>query len=171
MQSNDDPLEDAAVGETRTVTHEQVYHGVDHEPRAFRGTDRAGAASIRDVEIVERDDAADDLRVTWDGDVTKTLPRGWDDHTRVPDDESRSRQWLGTAARILFSVAVTGLVTIAVMNTVFQGLAGKTIEVESAMLPSTVELALVVVGILGIAMVFVWAASGGLPPRTGAGQR
>jgi len=87
-----DPLEDAAPGETVRVVESKELHEVNYTPRVYFGTDRdASDIELANAEIVDGDDGEGQMiRLTWEGDVTKTVPRlpaWWDDGLGFdPDD-------------------------------------------------------------------------------------
>jgi hypothetical protein len=122
----DDPLEGADVGETRHVERSKHFHGINFEPQDFFGSDRLGDAKITNVEIVENGDGqADDFIVTWEGDVTKTLPRRWDEcrEPRTAEEETRARRraWLRRAAKTASLAIPLGIAT-AVTYHIMSGL-------------------------------------------------
>lgn len=170
-----DPLEGADVGETRTVRETKTLHGINMEPDVYYGSDRFGETRIADVEVVRGDDGeADDIRVTWEGDVTKALPRRWDycrePRTAAEERAATRKKWLGRAAKavgFLLPVGVATLVASHVMN----GLSGDlTINGEPMVAPTAVELVPLVVMVMGLAAFFAWAVSGGIPPMRGVGR-
>jgi hypothetical protein len=122
----DDPLEGADVGETRHVERSKHFHGINFEPQEFFGSDRLGDAKITNVEIVENGDGkADDFIVTWEGDVTKTLPRRWDEcrEPRTPEEETQARRWKWLRRGIqAVSVAVPMAIAVGVSHYLMQGL-------------------------------------------------
>lgn len=171
---SDDPLEGAAVGETRTVTHEETFLGVDFEPREFWGTDRVSDASIQEVEIIEHDDRADDLRVVWEGEVTKTLPRNWDDVSQTPPtaSEKTARRLARYASKLIPVVVVAGAFALAmnITNAVFEGadISVNGEPIVPAPEPS-IWITVALFGLLG--WIIIYAVSGGLPRPTGGNRR
>jgi len=120
--TDDDPLHGADVGETRTVTETQELYTVDFEPEAFWGTDRYSKRDITNVEIVETDDGSEVIRLTWEGEVTKTLPYRWDHlHTDTTKaDERGLTGWKKYALKFgvgyVLPLGITGIVAHHVMN-------------------------------------------------------
>jgi hypothetical protein len=126
MSGTDDPLDGADVGETRHVERSKHFHGINFEPREFYGSDRLGDASITNIEIVENGDGkADDFIVTWEGDVTKTLPRRWDEcrEPRTAEEEANAqkRKWLRRGIQTI-SVAVSMAIAVGVSHYLMSGL-------------------------------------------------
>jgi hypothetical protein len=126
MTDTEDPLEGADVGETRHVERSKHFHGINFEPRELHGSDRLGDATITNIEIVEGDDGeADDFVVTWEGDMTKTLPRRWDScrEPRTPEEETqaRRRKWLRRGIQTI-SVAVPMAIAVGVSHYLMRGL-------------------------------------------------
>lgn len=127
MQSDeDDPLRHADVGETKTVRESKYFHGINYEPRVFHGSDRQGRSEIVDVEIVQNEHGEHDFKVTWEGDLTKRLPRNWDQAneplTAEQERRARRRKWLGrivTAGVILLPFGIAILATDAFMHLFF----------------------------------------------------
>lgn len=123
--SENDPLDGADVGETKTVERSKTLHSATYEPGVYYGSDRIGSAEIADVEIVEDEYGEDAIRVTWEGDLTKALPPNWDHH-REPVTERELRQerrkkWkgrAGRAAQILIPAAICVGIAAHVMNTI-----------------------------------------------------
>jgi len=105
----DDILEGAAVGETRTVTREDTFHSIDYEPREFWGTDRISDVRIADIEIVDNENGTDDFKVVWEAEVTKTLPRNWDSAAapRTEEDERRDERRSKMVRAASFGVTLT----------------------------------------------------------------
>ena len=114
VESDTDPLEGAAVGETRTVRvtdHDSPWYRTATD--VFSGSDR-DCGPIRLVDArVEGDPGNEDLILEWEVDVTKQLPRGWDrpitDHPRYVRDQpqttkQRARHLVGKALSIVLPV-------------------------------------------------------------------
>lgn len=100
----DDPLDGADVGETRTVRRSTTLHGIDMEPQEFWGSDRLADRRIADAEVVENSEGDPiDVALTWEADLTKTLPPRWD-YCRDPRTEeeeaaARRKKWLGRSKK------------------------------------------------------------------------
>lgn len=112
----DDPLDGADVGETRTVRESVDLYTVDFEPDVFYGSDRFSDTEIADVEVAENEHGDRKLVVTFEGEVTKALPRRWD-RAREPLTEreertARRREW------VMKALATGGLLAPAVVATV-----------------------------------------------------
>lgn len=155
-----DPLEGADVGETRTVRRSKTLYGMDMEPMEFFGGDRQQDVRIADVEVVEdeRDGYCDDVRITWEADLTKTLPRNWDrcNEPRTADEERQERRWkwIGRglkAAGILLPFAGAAWIATYLTNAT---LAGMTIDGEPVQ-PVGVEAALPVMALAVLLVVYI----------------
>lgn len=134
--ARDDPLDGAAVGETRTVRKSKTLSGINFEPRAFYGSDRQGRPRIVNVEVVtdEHDDDVDDVRVTWEAEMTKCLPPRWDecDEPRTPKEarhERRSR-WIGRVMGVI-SGMVPFVIAALIGLTTTNALADRSSNVEA----------------------------------------
>ena len=171
--TDDDPLAGAAIGETRTIRRSKTLSGIDLEPREFWGSDRQRDVSIADVEIVsdEHDDDIDDIRVAWEGEVTKTLPPRWDQCNEPrTDDERRDERRTRWAKKIIAAALLLVPIGIASVATYYlmQGLSGSmTINGEPVTAPTPVELAASFALLMGITLVILWGIKGGLPRRRG----
>lgn len=111
----EDPLEGADVGETRHVSESKHFHGINYEPDSLWGSDRVGDISITEIEIVENDEGNDDFVVTWEADLTKRLPRRWDEcrEPRTAEEETQARRskWLRRAGRFAALAIPMGIAT------------------------------------------------------------
>lgn len=172
-----DPLDGAAIGETRTVRESKTLHGINFEPLVYAGSDRQGMAEIVDVEIVkdDRDGYCDDIRVTWEGDITKTLPPRWDQcnepRTEKEHKTAKRKKWIGrviTAVAAILPVAIAVAITIPVTERVFDG--SLTINGEPMTMPSVWEILPMLGLILLLVGIIFWGVRGGLP-RPGPGGR
>lgn len=178
MSESDDPLDGAAVGEKRTVRRSKTIHGINFEPMAFVGQDREGDVHIVEVEVIESDeDGCDDIRVTWEAEMMKTLPRRWD-HCREPRTETerkeaRRKRWLRRGAKAA-AVLIPGGVSMAVALVVMNRVAGEmTINGEPVFVDGMAWVSMLglMASVSIIAWISKWAVEGGIPPRMGAGRR
>lgn len=159
-----DPLDGAAVGETRTVTRSKTVDTFDMEPREFWGSDRQRDVEIADVEIVTNErDGLDDIRVTWEAEVTKRLPRRWDEcdepRTAAERRSERRSKWLGRvgqAVGFVFSIAFVSTVAAIITRWTFDGSA--TINGQPLTAPSVPTMAGMLILVICLAGVFIWAA-------------
>jgi hypothetical protein len=62
QSGDDDPLEGADIGETRTVKREQTLHGINYTPNEYFGGDRNSDVELTDVEIIEAEDGIHDIK-------------------------------------------------------------------------------------------------------------
>lgn len=151
-----DPLDGAAVGETRTFQHETRVDTVSRLPPKYCGTDRDIDVSVADVEVVDsaHPDDPEDVRITYDVEATKYLPRRWDQcqepRTEREERQARRKRWskfaLEASVTLVTIGAVVGLGT-HITNKVTTGLTvgGETVDPIGPMVPVTVFVA---VGIL-----------------------
>jgi hypothetical protein len=164
MPSDDeDPLEHADVGETVTVTREKTLHSINFDPDVYYGGDRVGESDVVDARLVENEYGNHDIVVTFEGDLTKTLPRRWDqcEEPRTEREEQREqkRQWrkkwsrrLSLAIGTVISIVVATFVTHRVMSRV----AGEP-PYEEITAPGLGEVAGMAGGLLLFALFTMWA--------------
>jgi hypothetical protein len=117
MTDSDDPLAGADIGKTVTVEHEtDLWLGAVPGSDVVRGPDRDADYQLADAEVVADEYGDRMLRVTVASDVTKQLPRNWDQEPREPTPEpfeggSRLKRvgglLLGAAISIGGAVALT----------------------------------------------------------------
>lgn len=167
---DDDPLDGADVGETRTVRRELYLHGVDMEPVEFYGMDRSADIRIADLEVCENSEGEPrDVRITWEADVTKHLPPRWDQATEPRTVEemrvARRTRWLKTAARALAVLLPVGI-ALGVAYWMMQGLDGSvTINGEPLRPPPVLETLPVVLLVVVIVWLISWGVRGGFPGK------
>lgn len=167
---NTDPLNGKDVGETVTVTESKTLHSINFTPDVYFGSDRFGDVEISDVEVIEGDEGeAEDIRITWEGDITKQLPRRWDYHrdpvTQEEKSQQRKKKWLSRGAAAL-SLIVPSAVAVFIATRVMNSIAGKmTVNGQAMTAPSTAETATVMGVILLLAAVIVYGMKGGLPGK------
>lgn len=132
MASDEDPLEHADVGETQTVTREVTINTIDYSPYVYYGTDRIGDADAVNAELVETDDGYHDVVLTFEGEVTKTLPYRWDycEEPRTEDEEQREqkRQWRkkwGRRVSVAVGFLIPAVVATFVTNSIMSRVAGQ----------------------------------------------
>ena len=118
----DDPLRNADVGETKTVRESVELHTINFSPNTFYKTDRIGACEAVDVEIAEDEDGSETVVVTFEGEVTKILPRNWDKsrepRTATEEKQARRTAWkrkVGTAAMFLIPAGVATFIASRMM--------------------------------------------------------
>lgn len=169
----DDPLDGADVGETRTVRRSKTLHGINFEPCEFYGSDRQADIRITDLEVVEdeREGYADDVRITWEADLTKRLPRNWDRHTEPvtagEKRQQRRKKWLGRIAQAA-ALAIPFGIASAIAAYTAQGLEGMTINGEPMTVPPFVELLPALLLVFGLAGLIMWTIRGGFQGRVRA---
>lgn len=170
-----DPLKNADIGETARVRKSKTLYGIDYTPREFFGDDRITAdISIVDVELLDNDDGAEDIRITWEGDVMKRLPRRWDYHaeplTETENRQARRQKWkrrLGQAIAVVVPLGFSFFIAMRVM----EQLAGKmTINGESVTPPSPETMAITFGFIVVISAVMMWGMNGAFPRGTGGNR-
>lgn len=153
---NSDPLAGADVGETRTVQESVELHTIDFEPDVFWGSDRIGSPEIESVDVVEDDHGDEMLVVSFEGELTKTLPRRWDSYreplTPAEEKDARRKRWarkaLG-AGTVIAPMGIALLVSTRLMNS----MAGVTINGEPVQPPGIES----VLGVFAFALFVVWA--------------
>lgn len=171
-----DPLRHAAIGTTVVHRESKTLHSINYTPSTYFGSDRIpGDIDIVDVELVETDDdsCGPDIRITWEGEITKKLPRNWDSHpepvTETERRHARRQRWLGRIGRVagvVLPMAVAGWVTLMVMDM----LAGSmTINGEPVTAPAPGEFAAVFGTITVIGLLIMWGLRSGLPGMANAG--
>lgn len=162
--TDEDPLRHADVGETKTIRQQKTLHGINFEPDVFYGSDRFGDARIVDVEILEddRDGYADDVRITWEGEITKRLPERWDYCRQPRTDAERSaarrKKWIRRitrAAPLMFGV----LLAVAIGTAVMGGLADVTVNGDPLVALSIYNFIGILAFVLGFAGFIAWAAA------------
>lgn len=171
MTDRGDPLYGADVGETRTVTRSKTLHGINFEPREFYGTDRQADIRVADLEVVEDDEGNEhNIRITWEADLTKNLPRRWD-YCREPrtDEEqatARRKRWLGKVAKAGALMLPFGIAT-GLALWIMPAFEGVTINGEPMAAPSPVATTAVMLLVAGMAGLLFWAIREGPPSRVG----
>jgi len=131
MASDDDPLDGAAVGETRTDEHTVTLSTVTYTPSEWYGTDRDVEMSVADVEIVDADhpDDPECVKVTYEAELTQHLSHNWDyckePRTETEEQREQKRQWrkkwgrrVSLAIGTLIPIVVTVFVTDGIMSRV-----------------------------------------------------
>jgi len=164
-----DVLDGADVGETRHVRQTDEFP--IYRPDEFSGSDRQTDAEPVDLELIQTEYGGYDLCVTWEGDVTKRLPRNWDQCREPRTDAERKRArravWkrrVGAVLPIAFALGLSTLIAARIMNEV----AGSaTINGEPLFAPTVADLAVPVGLIVVIAYILIWAMSGGMPRMWG----
>jgi hypothetical protein len=114
MSETDDPLEGADIGETVAVENQsELWLGelADHDQTA--GSDRYATHELADAEIRTDEYGDKHLVVTVESEVTKKLPRRWDDCREPRTDEeaqqARRRRWIGGILKHGSTVAIFGI--------------------------------------------------------------
>lgn len=168
--NSEDPLEHADIGETKTVHHTKTIRLINYTPDVYFGGDRIiDNLEVDDVKLVEADDGGKDIEVTWEGDVTKRLPRNWDKHN-VPITEkekkaARLKKWkqrLAVPVITLLGMGASTLVAFQIMNTV----AGEIVINGEPLPPPTPGSIFFIFAITVVIYVFViWTARGALPRK------
>lgn len=170
-----DPLEGADVGETAEVTGVMETWVGDYRLEGMEGSDR----HINDIDV-EAETYTDEhgehmIRLTFDGEVMKTIPRRWD-YSRDPLTEeeeqvARRRKWLGRVAGVAEFVLPFGFSLWLAMQ-VMNAISGEmTINGEPITAPTFVELAPVVVTVFILSAVIMYGLQGGFPGGFYGGAR
>jgi len=155
----DDPLDGADVGETKTIRESVELHTIDFEPDVYRGSDRFVDSEIESVDVIEDEYGEKKLVVNFEGEVTKALPRTWD-YSREPltEQEQKAEQrkkWLRklliTGVPTVGTLAIGTVVTYHVMDAL--SASGMTINGEAVQTPGIWSFVLV----LGLAVFIIWA--------------
>lgn len=168
VEDDTDPLRHAAVGETIKVEESRVLHAINYEPDEFYGVDRERKdIRISDLEVIETD-TGEDIRITWEGEVTKTLPPRWDYRDEPVTDSEKARErrqkWISRGLTTL-GLVVPLVVSTFVASTLMNALDGQmTINGDPFTAPPTFVPVLVVAMLVFLAWVVQWAAKGGIPP-------
>lgn len=173
-QEHSDPLDGAAIGETVTIRESVDLPVINFSPDVYFGSDRFGDCDVAGLELVEDADGHEAVRVVFEGEVTKQLPRRWDYHREpVTAEEKRAhwrKTWLkraGQAAAFVLPFAFAGLIATRVMN----GLAGVTLNGEPMAPASGTDIWLSVVPILVVAALIAYGLQGGFPGTVRGGHR
>lgn len=161
--TDDDPLEHADVGQTESIEEDVTIWQRRHEPNVFEGRDRVGDAEITDVEFVEDEYGERCLKLTYRGEVTKTLAPNWD-HCEEPRNAAEAKQqrratWaqkLATGIGIAFGLFVIPAISVVFVN---DALSKITINGESAGGVSWFGYGLLVTLVLLLLAVRRWVAS------------
>jgi len=132
VSDQNDPLEGAAVGETRTWEHQVTVDTVEMLPReAFGGDRELQRAEVADVEVVPADhpEDPDDVRIRYEVETTKHLPPRWDrcnePLTAAEQKRERARTWgrrIGRAMPVLVVLMVSTAFSVALTNELTQSL-------------------------------------------------
>lgn len=162
-----DPLEGADVGETREFGGAYEVWASDLPKRRYFGDDRDTDVDVTDIEVFEKDDGETVVAIHYDGEVTKLLPRNWDEckEPRTVAERTRARRqlWARRAAKATPIVFVTG-VWLAVMSVVYPTISRVSMELSGASTaPSFLDVVPGVVLIFIVAGLILWALSGGAP--------
>lgn len=163
-----DPLKNADVGETVTLRKSKTLHTINYTPEEYFGSDRfAGNIEIVDIEIVEGDYDDKDIRVTWESDVTKRLPRRWDYHAEPVTEEehrqARRQKWMrraGKAAAVFVPAGIATALSVELTGRIAEQM---TINGEPMAAPSPAATVGVVGVIMLLALVIHYGLSGGFP--------
>lgn len=170
MSSADsDPLEGADIGETVHVEQEETFRA--NVPLELIGNDRLTDAEVVDIELT--DDR--EVTITWEADLTKTLPRRWDEcrepRTDAERKQARRRKW----ARKLAPVATNALVfaiASAVAYRVMRTVSGEiTINDQPMTVGGPVEILGPMFLIALLVLVIGYGFRGWLPRRTGGARQ
>ena len=171
MIDDADPLADADVGETVTVTTtEEIWLG-QLESEHASGTDRFADRRVSDVEVVTDEYGEQYLAITVDSDVTKRLPHAWDTASAPRTDSERRKARLqrwGSRVATLLPLVVTGTVAIAVTNRLMSDLTGE-VTINGEPLAYTPADLVPVAGLVLVVFMVVLAIPY-LPGRVGGGR-
>lgn len=167
-EDESDPLDGADIGETVAVREPMTLHAINFShPDVFRGSDRYGYPDIADVELVENDEGYHDIRIIWEGEVTKQLPRRWDRRaepvTEREKRQARRRTWakrIGGALSFLLPWALVVGVAWHVMGAVSSNM---TINGEPMAAPDPTSFAVTAGLVVVLAAIIHWGVNGGFP--------
>lgn len=170
----DDPLRNANVGETFEVSEDVEFSVWGYRPDvAYSGRDRESDVAPVDAEVVGSE-GNEEIRVTFEGEVTKTLPARWDKcdepRTRREKIQAKRRKWVGWSIQAI-SVTLPLMIAFFVFNQVQQAVSGVTIGGEPSDVPLIIEIFPVVVMVLLLAIVIYYGVFKGALPRPGPGGR
>jgi len=168
MNDNDttDPLKNADIGTTERIERTITVHGVDVASGDCFASDRiCGEIAVDDVQVVENEYGNEAVEITVAADVTKQLPKRWDQRaepvTAEEKQQPRRRKWLrrgGKAVATLLPFAATGLIA----TTVMQSMSG-TINGEPITPPSTMEVMTMLGVVTLLAAIIMWGLNRGFP--------
>ena len=131
--AEDDPLRNADIGETKTVRESVELHTINFSPDTFYKSDRIGRCEAVDVQIAEDEDGSETVVVTFEGELTKILPRNWDKssepRTAAEEKQSRRAVWKRRAATAAMFLVPVGIATY-LTSTVMEQIAGQSIHTE-----------------------------------------
>ena len=165
---SDDPLKNADVGEMQTVRESVELHTINFQPDVFRGSDRFVDTEVADVEIVEDEYGDETLVVTFEGEVTKRLPRNWDycrePRTVTEEKQARRSRWIQKAIPIVSALVASG-VALAVFSRLMENFAGTTIDGEPIQAPGPEFY----VGFILLVVFLMWAIQY-LPGKVSGGR-
>jgi len=164
---DDDPLRHADVGETVTVRESKILHSINGKPDVFWGTDRQTNSEVEIAELELTDDG--DIRVTWEAEMTKRLPRNWDycEEPLTEEEAKKERrksllEAVGKAIPHAIALSLIGAVTVFVFNA-FP--AEMIINGEPVGAPGSADFALV----LGLIISMIWWVQR-MPRRLNGGE-
>ena len=163
-----DPLADADIGDSATVTHtEEIWLG-DLDPQTTRQTDRLLEREVVDVEVTENEYGDQHLAVTTDVTMTKRLPHNWDaDPSAEPPAAGDSRR--SRAVSLLVGLGTVGLVS-GVGIRIAETLSGEmTVNGEAVMVAPAGMLPAVGSAMLLWLLIMV-VVGGGFPGYVGGGR-
>ncbi len=177
--SENDPMDGAEIGETRTVRERIDLPVINFEPDVFYKSDRIGVSHIEDIDIVENEYGDEMLRVTFEGDLTKCLPRRWDqpitDHPRnrrVKADSGTGRIKQLLVSAVGFFIPFGFALGLSVWLMRLMDPVTITINGESSTFPPAItELVPVVVLVMVIGLIVWVGLNGGFPGGVGRGGR
>lgn len=176
---SDDPLDGADLGETHHVEETSMIWAFN-QPSHTYGSDRDSDVELVDTEVVRDEDGrVDAIRLHWEGDITKTLPRGYNriavpsgsEHVGDPVAHRRRKQrrekWVGRLKQGLgLGIPVLGSTFVALH--VINATASQISINGDTLGPITfAEAAPPMLLIVILAAVIVWGLQGGFPGMAG----
>jgi len=167
MSADADPLDGAAIGETREFGGVAEIYAMDLVDWSWQGTDRETTVDVTDVELIETDDGETVVAIHYDGEATQLLPRRWDEceapRTDAERRGARRRRWLRRGARAV-PLAIGVAVATSVLAAVFPAISRVSMRLsETTTAPTVLDVLPGVALIFSLAAVLVWGLSGGLP--------
>jgi hypothetical protein len=160
------------VGETVNVRASKTLDEINYTPLVFWGSDRMGDYRVEDVKILEDDETGEQqIKITWEGDLTKRLGRKWDHHnepvTESEKKQAKRKRWLGRigqAAALVIPVVASMAIGIHVTQTLAEKM---TVNGEPLPAPAVADIAPLVVIVALVAGIIHIGLKGGFPGMVG----
>lgn len=154
--NDDDPLDGADIGETVTVRETSDFWVPALASDATDGSDRMADNEVVETKVVTNSRGGKELRVTVESDVTKRLPRRWDqsDTPRTDSErrQARRRRWASRLARLL-PIPVTLGIGLAITDRIMSRLNGDVVIGGDPLTYTTYDLVPVVAIVFFVTMI------------------